>query len=129
MCASCQRNKTFTHANKIITKPIIFTGPGDLLSTDFLEPLPVSKTGARYILVTIDGFTKYVKLDPIRKADTRTTIRKIFEDYIRNHGRPERIQSDHGSQFTSKSWISKLKQEGNVRFLRFGIRKVTSSRE
>ena len=114
VCDSCQRNKTYTHPNEIITAPIIPAGPNDLLSIDYLGPLPVSKAGTRYILVTIDAFTKFVKLYPMRKIDTRTTINKIFNDYIPKYGKPRRIQSDHGSQFTSRAWEKQLSGEGII---------------
>jgi transposase InsO family protein len=34
-----------------------------------------------------------------------------LEDAILEHGRPEIINSDQGSQFTSSIWINKLQQE------------------
>ena len=114
VCDSCQRNKTYTHPNEIIMTPIIPSGAGDLLSIDYLGPLPVSKAGTRYILVTIDAFTKFVKLYPMRKVDTRTTINKIFNDYIPKYGKPRRIQSDHGSQFTSRVWEKRLSGDGII---------------
>ena len=61
VCDSCQRNKVYTRANEIITAPIIPADPS-----------------------LRDAVTKFVKLYPMRKADTRTTIRRIFEDNISN---------------------------------------------
>ena len=112
LCDSCQRNKVYTHTNEIITVPIIPSGPGDLLSIDYLGPLPTSKAGTRYILVTVDVFTKFVKLYPMRKSDTRTTINKIFNDYIPKYGKSKRIQSAHGSQFTARACGKRLETEG-----------------
>ena len=44
----------------------------------------------------------------------QSVINKIFNDYIIKHGKPKRIQADHGTQFTSKKWINKLKTENII---------------
>ena len=41
---------------------------------------------------------------------TRSAINAL-EDAILEHSRPEIINSDQGSQFTSEIWINKLQQE------------------
>jgi len=41
--------------------------PRDLLSIDFLGPLPLTEKGHRFILVASDYFTKYVKVIPVAK--------------------------------------------------------------
>lgn len=38
-------------------------------------------------------------------------MRKIFDEYVPVYGRHNRIQTDHGTQFTSRIWLSKLKEE------------------
>lgn len=110
-CDSCQRNK---HTNQRCSAPmqnIIPEGPRDLLSIDFLGPLPTSRGGVKHLLVTIDAFSKFVVIYPIKKANTPTVIKKIFENYIIKYGKPRRIQCDHGTQFTSALWRNKLQEE------------------
>lgn len=85
--------------------------PNQLLSIDFIGPLPKARAGMRHILVCMDAFSKYVALYPLKYATTEAVINRIFNDYIKKHGKPERIQSDHGTQFTSPKWIEKLKKE------------------
>lgn len=46
-----------------------------------------------------------------KSKKTRTTISKIFNHYIPTYGKPQKIQSDHGSQFTANAWKKKLKDE------------------
>ena len=79
-CVSCQLNKTYTQNNQASTNPIVPSGPGDLVFIDFVGPLPTSRAGTKYLLVTMDAFTKYVQLYAIKRADTRTTVRKIFQN-------------------------------------------------
>ena len=59
----------------------------------------------------IDTFTKYIKLYPLRKATCKATIRKI-DDFIRSIGKPTRILTDRGTQFTSKKWKEALEERG-----------------
>ena len=73
--------------------------------------MPTSIGRAKYLLTTIDVFSKYVALYPIARANTNTAIRKIFENHIPNHGKPKSIITDHGTQFTSAAWRNKLKTE------------------
>lgn len=76
--------------------------------------MPQGRAGTRYILVALDTYTKFVQLYPIKRADTKTTINKIFNHNIPNFGKPNRIQSDNGSQFTAKNWAKRLKQENII---------------
>ena len=96
-CTSCQLNKTYTQNNQAPTKSIVPDGPGELVSIDFGGPLPTPRAGSKYLLVAMDAFTNYVQLYTIKRADTRTTIRKNFDDYILKRGKPKAIQTDHGT--------------------------------
>ena len=112
-CISCQLNKSCTQNNRAISHPITPEGPEELVSIDFVGPMPVSRGGTRYLLVAMDAFSKYFQIYPIKKADTRTTIKKLFDNYIPKLGKPQAIQTDHGTQFTAKGWSTKLR-ENNI---------------
>lgn len=121
VCDSCQRNKYSNRGSAAPMQNIIPEKPGDLLSIDFYGPLPVARGGVKYILVTIDAFSKYVVLYAIKKANSATVINKIFGNYIPNYGKPRRIQCDHGTQFTGVQWAKKLEEE-NVKLVFSSIR-------
>ena len=57
----------------------------------------------------MDTFTKYTKLYPLRKATSEVTIRKVY-DFIKSIGKPQKILTDEGTQFTSKKWKETLKE-------------------
>ena len=84
--------------------------PREIMSMDFIGPLPVSTARCTYLLVTIDAFSKYVVLYPIVKATTATVIKKLVEDYIPKYGKPEKIIMDHGTQFQSPKLLNKLNE-------------------
>lgn len=60
----------------------------------------------------VDVFTKFVVLYPVKKATTIISLKKIIEHYIPYYGKPEKIQSDWGTQFTSDRWLNTLKNMG-----------------
>lgn len=83
---------------------VISTRKGELLSIDIFGPLPTGRAGLEKILVVSDVFTKYVKLFPIKKADSKTCIRAM-ERYIKEFSTPTTILSDNGSNFKSEEWF------------------------
>ena len=103
-CDTCQRTKYLTYKLNEHVQPILTEKPNEILSIDFFGPLPTSTGGVKYLLITVDVFSKNVVMYPIKKANTATVIRKIFGNYIENYGKPAAILSDHGTQFTSKKW-------------------------
>uniref|UniRef100_A0A1B6H1P7 RNA-directed DNA polymerase n=1 Tax=Cuerna arida TaxID=1464854 RepID=A0A1B6H1P7_9HEMI len=113
-CDSCQRCKISQHPYHGLAKGISCTAKNDHLAVDLIGPLPTSVSNTKFILITIDIFTKFVKLYPIRSANTRTIINKLFGTHFIHFGQPKKIQSDNGSQFKSRTWIRKLEDNGII---------------
>lgn len=57
----------------------------------------------------------------MKKATMRMSSKKIFDIFIYKFGKPKRILSDHGSQFTSALWKTRLEAE-NIKVLYSSIR-------
>lgn len=111
-CDLCQRVKS---PNEKMIGPygrVLSEGPSDLVSVDFYGPLPKLTGGMEYIFVILDVFSKYIKLYPIKKEKTEVILGKLFNKYIPEMGKPNRVISDHGSQFTSPKWKNRLRKEG-----------------
>lgn len=75
----------------------------------------------RYILATIDAFTKFVWLFPTKSTTTEEAVQHLttlFDLF----GFPERVISDRGSAFTSKSFTRFLED----RRIRHSMTAVTS---
>ena len=96
-CENCQYNKHNQQGSYVQLQTIETKAPNQIMSMDFYGPLPISTSKCTYLLVTIDAFSKFVVLYPIVKATTATVIKKISEDYIKKHGKPEKILMDHGT--------------------------------
>lgn len=111
-CDLCQRTKHLNITMEGKFKSIIVQNQNELISVDFYGPLPKSKGGLKYIFVVKDNFSKLITLYPIKKANTRTCLNKLITRYFKEKGKPNRILSDHGTQFTSAVWKNELAAEG-----------------
>ncbi|KAF2888961.1 hypothetical protein ILUMI_17213 [Ignelater luminosus] len=106
-CDLCQKTK-ISRAIEGKMHHVISERPNDILCLDLMGPLPVSRGGATQLLVTVDAFSKFVKLYPLRRATTKAILNKLQNDYFPNYGTPQKILSDNGTQFRSQTWISVL---------------------
>lgn len=77
-----------------------------------MGPLPQGQRAARYILVILGVFSKYIQLYPIKKATTETILRKITNDYMPKVGKIEQLLTDNGTQFHSKKWFKQIRSLG-----------------
>jgi hypothetical protein len=70
---------------------------------DFIVELPQSKEGHNAILVCVDRLTKMAHFCPTTTEVTAEGTAKLFLQHVfRNHGLPEDIVTDRGTQFTSR---------------------------
>ena len=91
------------------TRPIVPRHKGELISMDYYGPLPVSSGGVKYLLVMVDNFKKYVELYALRRATTNATLKRV-QQYIADHGKPDSILTDSGTQFMSSKWTLGLEE-------------------
>jgi transposase InsO family protein len=109
-CVVCQRDKGQhrpTHTGEMAY--VLSHRPWSRIQIDYMTGLPASTTGNTCILVCIDTFTRYIEMQPYKKATGANTI-DFLEKFIRNHTIPEHIQSDGGSHFNKKTmpaWFEK----------------------
>ena len=74
------------------------TGPNQELQLDFAGPILDDKGVKILLLVAIDRFSKFSSV-LITKTTGATKVTKFLESYIRIHGLPHSIRTDHGSGF------------------------------
>lgn len=66
-CDLCQKCKHDNVNNKAPMQNVIPEGPRDLLSIDFVGPLPKARLGYEYLLTLMDVFTKFIIIVPVKK--------------------------------------------------------------
>ena len=125
-CDICQRVKYLNFKMEGAYEFLKTTQPNEFVSIDFFGPLPPSRGGVQYIFVVQDLFSKLVTLYPVKRATTRICIMKIRDNYCNEVGKPKKILSDHGSQFTSPVWRNSLANIG-IKVLYSSIRHPQSN--
>ena len=74
----------------------------EILATDFVGPLPVTKNGNRYILTFVDHFTRYCFAIPLPEQTAERVAYELVHKIILQYGAPQYLLSDQGTQFLSK---------------------------
>lgn len=77
--------------------------PFHTIHIDHLGPLGLSNKKHKHILVVVDGFSKFLKLYPVRTTSSSETISALLL-YFQAYSRPLRIVSDRGTAFTSREF-------------------------
>jgi transposase InsO family protein len=70
---------------------------------DSIGPIPADEKGNQYILVIIDGFTRWIELYAIPDTTADTAARCLL-DWTGRFGTPIQIMTDGGTQFVNELW-------------------------
>lgn len=92
--------------------------PFERLVIDCVGPLPRTKRGNQYIFTIIDMATRYPDAIPMSKINSRNIVRALIR-FFAQVGIPREIQSDQGSNFTSKVFKEAMS--------RLGVRQILST--
>lgn len=77
--------------------PRLVNRPWDVISTDFIGPLPMSHNRNHFILVVL------LKMFPLKLATSTAVVKHLENDVFLIYGAPERIMCDNGCQYVSKA--------------------------
>ncbi|XP_068243590.1 uncharacterized protein [Palaemon carinicauda] len=108
---SCETCQIMGKPNKPIPKaplhPIPAIGdPFAELVVDMVGPLPRTKSGFIYLLIIMDRASRFPEAFPMRKITSKVVFEKLIEFFSR-YGLPRKIQTDCGTNFTSKVFKGK----------------------
>lgn len=110
-CRTCQlTSKPNQILQSVPLKPIQAAGePFEHLIVDCVGPLPRSKTGSNYLFTVMCLNTRFPAAYPLRTITSRSIV-KALTQFISVFGIPKVVQSDQGSNMTSKFFQQVLKQ-------------------
>ncbi|KAM0724355.1 Retrovirus-related Pol polyprotein from transposon 17.6 [Formica fusca] len=101
-CELCQKNK-LSRKNKV---PLIITDtptkPFEKCALDIVGPLTVTTNGNKYLLTFQDNLTKFSKAIPIPNQEANTVSKEFVTKIVLEHGIPEKILTDQGTNFLSE---------------------------
>ncbi|RMG81266.1 MAG: IS3 family transposase [Bacteroidetes bacterium] len=69
------------------------------------------KEGFMYFTVIIDLYSRYIVGWQLSNSMEKETQTELLQEAIAQYGKPEIINSDQGSQYTSENWVSFLKEK------------------
>jgi len=114
-CDSCQRRGK--NKDNQLLHPIPVYGPFYQIGIDIVGPLPITENKNKYIVVAIDYLTKWPEAQAIETADAQTIAVFIHERIICQHGPPQQITSDRGTEFCN-DLITELNRTYRVQHIR-----------
>lgn len=92
-----------------LLKGLDITRPNQVWGID-ITYIPM-KNGFLYLTAIIDVYSRYIVGWGISNTLDADATLSVLKQAIRDHGKPEIINSDQGSQFTCDQWVSYLKEE------------------
>ncbi|KAL0153953.1 hypothetical protein M9458_050710 [Cirrhinus mrigala] len=115
-CKSCHVCQIASKPNqKIPPAPLcpipVVNDPFDRLIIDCVGPLPKGKAGHQYILTIMCAATRFVEAIPLRTLRAKVVVKELLK-FCTTFGLPRIIQSDQGSNFTSKVFKQALQMLG-----------------
>lgn len=100
-CSRCVCRKTLPEKAAPLVN-IQVTRPLELVCMDFLSIEP-DRSNTKDVLVITDFFTKYAVAIPTPNQKARTVARHLWESFVVHYGFPEKLHSDQGADFESKT--------------------------
>ena len=76
------------------------------------RPLPPCYRGFEFLFITIDKFTKWPEVEPVRKVTAYSAI-KFLKRLVCRFRVPARIITDNGTQFTSRALVQYIHALGS----------------
>ncbi|KAI2661959.1 Retrovirus-related Pol polyprotein from transposon 17.6 [Labeo rohita] len=105
-CRSCRECQLVGKPNQVVRPvplcPIPVMGePFERLILDCVGPLPKSREGYQYILSFMCAATRFSEAVPLRNLKAKTVVKELIK-FCSLFGLPRVIQTDRGTNFTSK---------------------------
>ena len=102
-CSSCKVCQLRKHPRERPRAPLqyppIASKPGQVISLDFVGPLPETPRGNKHILVITDMYSKFAEALPLPDQTAETTAGALWKGYFCRQGLPEILHSDQGRNF------------------------------
>nr|GEU63513.1 hypothetical protein [Tanacetum cinerariifolium] len=111
-CDSCKIHALVPRLPKTLTTSIMAPWSFYQWGMDILGPLLPVKGGAKFVIVAIDYFTKWIEATPLVKITGKEVIRFVMDNIVYRFRLPQIIVTDNGAQLVNdpfKSWCERFK--------------------
>ncbi|XP_071699829.1 uncharacterized protein [Rutidosis leptorrhynchoides] len=110
-CDACQRHGTVQHLPKYDLISVSSAWPFCKWAIDMVGPFPRSVGNAKFLVVVIDFFNKWVESMVLAKITGENIKKFVWNDVVCRYGLPNEIVSDNGKQFADnpfRSWCEEI---------------------
>ncbi len=98
-CDRCQRNANVQRRPSAPLTSISFPWPFAQWGIDILGPFPLATGQRKFLVVSIDYFTKWVEPEPLARITEQKMRNFVWKSLICRFGLPRILISDNGRQF------------------------------
>ncbi|GAU39516.1 hypothetical protein TSUD_68800 [Trifolium subterraneum] len=105
-CDQCQRHADLHHSPGEPLQSVMSPWPFYMWGVDILGPFTTSQGQAKFLLVVVDYFTKWIEAEPVATISSERVKKFYWKNILCRFGIPKYIVSDNGTQFTSESVIN-----------------------
>ena len=103
-CDQCQKFAPNIHQLGGVLNPLSSPWPFAQWGLDIVGHFPKAVWNKRYLLVGIDYFTKWVKVEPLANIRNMDAKKFVWKNIVTQFGVPHSLISDNDLQFDSKSF-------------------------
>ena len=97
-CPQCQMLGPLRPSQGLL--PIVHLQPMDCLGIDYIGPFtPIARSGARFIIIGVDYFTRFLFARAVPAATSSNTVAFVEDEIVRPFGWPRAFYHDNGSHF------------------------------
>ena len=96
-CDACQRFSKIPRAPPGQLKTMAIPWPFAMWGIDIIGSLPIAKGGAKFVIVAVDYFTKWVEAEPLTTITTKRVINFVVRNIICRFGIPKIVITDNGT--------------------------------
>ncbi|XP_073030713.1 uncharacterized protein [Primulina eburnea] len=105
-CENCQYHSNFQNSPTTPMKPIWASCPFDQWGMDNVGPFPISRPQKKFLLESVDYFSKWVEAEPLAKITEQEVLKFLWKNIVCQFGVPRRLISNNGRQFQGKEITS-----------------------
>jgi site-specific DNA-cytosine methylase len=98
-CKECDRVRATFNAPQPVLHPLPIQGLGYRWSVDLAGPLPVTPRGAKYVMVMVENFSKWVVLAALPNKNSEVVAQVFVERVLAPWGAPAVVLTDQGKEF------------------------------
>lgn len=113
-CPMCQMTGPLRPTKGLL--PVVSIQVGDILAIDYIGPFtPVAKSGARYIGICVECFTRFGFADAVANATAANSVKILENQVVDKIGYPRSVYNDNGTHF-KQHFSAHLKEKGVTQY-------------